>query len=269
MKKYDHFVILTLAVWLMSCQTGWTQTETPPINQEPVTKPIRLDRAALSGIGLKQIQLKDTPERQFFQKRLYQGKTISVYVVSSESWTVPFDKFWFDEFIYILNGKARVQANGENHYFQSGEYFFAPKGFPGEWEVQAGDHLHYELSVITNQRADSTAVSKYTTPQLLDKTELSGITIALDEHGHYERVLMDGVELLIRLQAEAPRDVVLTTPEKEKLICLLSGQLELTATDGTSELFYSGDYVVIPPGFTGQWISQGHSIIKYITIEKS
>ena len=234
-----------------------------------VLRPLLLDKAVLSGIGLQPIQLKDTPERKFFQKQLYRGKEISIYVVSSESWTVPFEQFWFDEFIYILNGEAKVQSEKGEHKFQTGEYFFAPKGFKGAWEVVAGDQLHYELSVITNQRADSTQVSTYDFPQVLDKTKLSGLDIVFDDQGLYEENLFAGVELTIKVKAEKPRSADLAQAQKEKLIGLLSGQITIEDQTGENHVFYTGDYFVLPHNFRGKWTSQGHGMVKYITVEKT
>lgn len=237
-------------------------------NQKIIT-PILLDKAVLSGVGLDKINLKHEPERTFHQKRLYGGEEISVYVVSSDTWTSPFDAFWFDEFIYIFQGKAKVTSEHGEHHFNSGEYFFAPKGFKGEWGVQAGDHLHYELSVITNKRADSTQISKHKYPQILDKNVLSGNDIIFNKNGHFEKILFEGIELTIKLKAEKPRSTQMDGMEKEKLICLLSGVISLKDNSGKLHQFYAGDYFVLPTGFKGKWESQGHSLAKFITVEKS
>jgi len=269
MKKIVRLCYLTTFCILTTGSILWAQLDDAEKSDKEVVKPILLDKSVLSGVGLQPIKLKDTPERKFFQKRLYGGKEISVYVVSSESWTVPFEKFWFDEFIYIFNGKARVGANGKDYHFDTGEYFFAPKGFPGEWEVKAGEHLHYELSVISNKRADSTAVSRYSSPMALDKSVLSGTAIKLNEQGLYEAILADGIELTIKLKAEAPRSLKLEKAPKEQLICVLSGQLILKDNSGAESRYFSGDYFVIPPNFTGAWKSEGHSLVKYICVYKT
>ena len=234
-----------------------------------VIRPVLLDKSALSGIGLEKVQLKDTPDRDFWQKNLFRGKEISVYVVSSESWTVPFDGFWFDEFIYILQGSARVGTPYGDLHFQSGEYFYAPKGFKGAWEVRAGDHPHYELSVITNKRADPGKKNMYQTPGLLNPHVLSGSHIELNERGLYEDILFKGIELTIKMKVEAPRSISVLEPHKEQLICLLTGQLVMKDSEGATYHFHSGDYIAIPHGFVGSWESQGHGIVKYITVEES
>ena len=238
--------------------------------ESQIIKPILLDKEALSGVGLQKVEQKNSPERDFFQKRLYGGREISVYIVSSESWTAPFDAFWFDEFIYILHGKGVVHLeNEEALFFNSGEYFFAPKGFSGKWEVQAGDNYHYELSVITNRRADSTKVSELKTPIHLDRSILSGTEISFDESELYSEVLADGIELDVRLCAEQPRSLEMSTSGKEQLICIQSGMINITDTSGEIHTFYTGDNFVLPHGFTGHWKSQGHSIVKYISVSAS
>ena len=155
--------------------------------------PFLLDKSTLSDLGLKKIKLKNEPERDFFQKRLYGGKEISVYVVSSETWEAPFDAFWFDEFILMLHGQALVTIGDEKIKLYSGERVFSPKGFPGSWKVEIGDYHHYELSVITNQRADSTKISPLKGPMVLDESKLSGAHIELDEEGLHEETLANGI----------------------------------------------------------------------------
>jgi len=137
MKKYILFGLLFLlsASILLGQEDSTTRI-----------RPVLVSKSTLSGVGLKPVKLRDQPERAFFQKNLYRGPELSVYVVSSESWPGKVNNFSIDEFIYMLNGKARVKAEGgEDHIFYTGEHFFAPKGFTGEWEILAGNNLHYEL----------------------------------------------------------------------------------------------------------------------------
>ncbi len=261
-KNIEMHRFILLVTFLISGQVLTSQSNT-------TLRPILLDKEALSGIGLQKIKPKDTPERDFFQKRLYGGKEISVYVVSSQSWTVPFDAFWFDEFIYILHGKGKVHLDDqEDMIFNSGEYFFAPKGFPGKWEVQAGDNYHYELSVITNKRADSTDVSPTKAPHLLDKSIMSGVDITWDEDGLYQEILADGIELQIFLKAEQPRTVDIASWQKEQLISVQSGIIKLTDSDGEEHTYYAGDFFVLPETYKGTWQSQGHSLCKYVVVQK-
>lgn len=242
----------------------------PTIGQtEQTISPILIDKSVLSGIGLKQIQLDHEPDRAFFQKNLYRGEDLSVYVVSSQSWLGKMENFSIDEYIYMLNGKARVKPEGgEDRFFQTGDHFFATKGYTGEWEIIAGNQYHYELSVITTQRAPEVKISKTQLPQLLDKNKLSGTEIDLSS-GNYEAELFQGDELTILLKGESPRNVLLETPSEEQVIAVLSGQLTLRDSQNQSYTFHTGDFLILPKGFQGEWISEGHGMLKYLTIQKS
>ncbi|MEL6254076.1 MAG: cupin domain-containing protein [Bacteroidota bacterium] len=233
-------------------------------------RPIRIDRAGLSGLGLKQIELKQEPDREFYQRNLYRGEEISVYIVSSQSWTTRMENFSIDEYVYIFHGKSRAKADGgEDLYFKSGEHFAIPKGFTGEWEVKAADDIHYELSVITTQRAPEVKRSKGQLPRLFDKNVLSGIEISWEGKTTYEEEVFAGDELRISVKAEKPQTEKIESPAKEQLISLLSGHLILRDTSGEEHKFYTGDLFIIPKGFTGIWESQGHTLAKYLVIEQT
>ena len=262
LQRYTALIVICLFINIPTI-VGQSKAEQP-------AAPIRLDKSALSGVGLKKVNLKDEPEKDFYQKRLLRGDDISVFVVSTQNWVNSFKKFWFDEFVFMLNGKVIIRpTNGEEYIFYSGEYFFAPKGFSGEWEISAGATLHYELSIISTHRADSSYISKNLKPSQFDKSTLSGANIKLNKKGLFEQVLREGVELTVKLKGESPREFVLSNPEKEKFIHILSGQLTLTDRNDQQHVFYTGDYLVLPNGFTGHWKSEGHGLLKYITIEKS
>lgn len=233
-------------------------------------KPLLLDKATLSGLGLQKVPLKDNPDKDFFQKNLYRGEDLSVYVVSSESGVNSFSNFPFDEFIQILHGQATVLPDTEaEQHFYSRDFFFAPKGFTGEWSIEAGDNFHYELSVIATRRADSGKASSPALHQLYSNEKLSGAHIELDEKQVYEETLTQGAELTVLFKAEKSRTEEINQPSKEQLIHLLSGSISLTSSSGETQQFFTGDYFVIPKGFTGHWKSEGHSILKYLAVEAS
>ncbi len=249
---------------LFFSQKAWTQSK----SSEPL-KPILLDKSALSGIGLKKVELKNEPERDFFQKNLYRGEDISVYIVSSQSWPGTMNNFPIDEYVYIFNGKSRAQPKGgKDIFFQTGEHFAIPKGYTGEWEVMAGNQYHYELSVITTQRAPEAKISKAFKPQLFDKNKLSGLNFDLAENETHQEVLFEGDELKISLLAEAPRSISLNESSKEQLIHVMSGQISIKDSEGQNHPFFTGDFLVIPKGFIGKWVSQGHGLVKFLVIEK-
>jgi uncharacterized cupin superfamily protein len=252
--NYLFLLLLTFAINSLSGQNA--------------IKPILLDKKVISGLGLKPIPQKEEG-KEFFQKRLYRGKEISVYVVSMNTWTSQFSNFWFDEFLFILNGQAIIEPDhGEKRVFNSGEYFFAPKGFNGEWTV-AADHYYYELSLITNKRADSSIVSPSLFPILLDKDKLSGrsMTIVDSVNSKYHEVLAKGIEIQIDLNAEIPQTYNIDN-DKEQLINVLAGVLNLTDAGGKVHQFYKGDFFILPEGYKGLWESKGHQIFKYLSVKE-
>lgn len=256
---------LILVFFFLGTTIGFSQTE-----KATVIKPFKLDKSVLSGVGLDKIDIKDEPEKDFYQKNLYRGPDLSVYVVSTESWTNRMDNFPFDEFIYMFHGEALVSPDkGSAQLFQTGDYFFAPKGFTGEWEIKAGSNLHYELSVITTRRVDDSKIIADQAHILFDKTTLSGVDINLESENPFTQVLAKGAELTISLSSEKPGLRILDGPSKEKIIEVLSGQITLLDAEETEHIFYTGDYIVIPKGFTGLWKSEGHGLVKYLVVEKS
>ena len=256
-------ILSTLTIILLLLQINIAQTEAIK-----VIKPLLLDKSVLSGVGLKKIDIAKEPEKQFYQKQLYRGEDISVYVVSTGSWVNKMDKFPFDEFVYMYHGEALVTPkDGTSTLFHTGDSFFAARGFTGEWEIKAGDHLHYELSVIATKRADKFSEDLH--HQLFDKAKLSGTTITFDEDGIFEEVLRKGIELTVKLRAEKLGEQIIDQPSKEKMIQVLSGQISLLDKAGDVQVFYAGDFFVLPKGFVGEMKKEGHGLVKYLVVEKT
>jgi len=206
-------------------------------------QPIHLDKSVLSGVGLEKIDLKDEPEKDFYQKRLYWGKDLGVFVVGTETWNNKIKNYSFDEFIYMYHGEAMVKPQiGSSQVFYSGDYFFAPKGFKGEWEIRAGNYLHYELSVITTKRADSSRVKENPKHLLFSKSKLSGNNIRLDSNGNYEEILQKGAELTVKLKGEAPSERTINISDNEQLVQILSGLVKIRDSQGEEHQFYTGDF---------------------------
>lgn len=267
MKTHKHLLALSLFVFMLLSCTPQQQESTPPEN---IIRPILLDKSVLSGVGLQKIEQKNEPEKDFYQRRLYRGLDISIYVVSTETWNNKMDNFPFDEFIYMYHGEAIIKPqSGQAQHFYTGDYFFAPKGYTGEWQIQAGSNLHYELSVIATGRADTSVVSTNPSHQLFSRSTLSGAHIDLDEQDEFSEILKEGVELTIGLKAEKPSSKIIDNPAKEMIIQVLSGQITIEDKVGEAQVFYSGDFLIIPTGFTGKWNSEGHGLIKYLTVEKT
>ncbi|MEL6273825.1 MAG: cupin domain-containing protein [Bacteroidota bacterium] len=259
MKKHLLLILLALLNFPL---LGFAQVDT--------LRPVRIDKSTLSGIGLQQVELSHEPGRAFFQRRIYRGEDISVYVVSSQTWETEMNDFGIDELVFMYNGTAKVTPNGEQPvHFKTGEFFFIPKGYTGKWAIEAGDNYHYELSVITTERADSTKKSSSLLPRLLDKTKLSGVDLDLEEKGVYHELLESGIEMDIYLQGEQPRELQMTDHRQEQLIALLAGQVTMTDLDGQQHIFYTGDYFILPKGYSGTWKSEGHGLVKTLIVQKT
>ena len=259
-KRISKFTFLLFSFFLL-VQVGHSQ------EKDDIIRPLLLDKMVLSGIGLDTVKLKNEPNRDFFQKRLYGGREISVYVVSSQTWKSEFEGFWFDEFICIIDGQAKVIHNQDSSFFSAKEFIFAPKGFKGSWEVQAGDTHHFELSVITNRRSPKS--SKDQKPFVLDIEKISSLNKRFQKVGRVEEILAKGEELEIKLISEFPSSSMTKAPITEQMINVLSGIIQLTDTDGREHIFYTGEYFVIPKEYQGTWSSNGHGMVKYLSIQKS
>lgn len=231
--------------------------------------PILIDKDAISGLGLQKKRLRDEPERLFFQRRLYKGKVLSVYMVSSESGVARMNPFPFDEYVHVLHGEVEVRpSNGDRvQRFYSGIPFFARKGFRGEWEIKAGNHLHYELSVVSSSRSDGTE----------DSVEhvafaLSDLSVANDGTSSNEssrKQLASGTELSVYVELH-PAGSIKSGTFDEQVVYVRSGKIAIKDLNtGASQAFYTGDYFVVPQGFKGIWVNEGHSVVKYISIMKS
>jgi len=237
---------------------------------ETNANPISLDKSILSGVGLKKIELKDEPDKDFYQKNLFWGEELGVFVVGTETWTNTIHNYPFDEFIYMYNGEAIVKpVQGSAQIFYAGDYFFAPKGFKGEWEVKGNHQIHYELSVITTKRKDSSKTIKGAAHRLFEKATLTGNSINVSQKSYHEQILEKGSELTVKIIGEQIGQRTLKRTDKERLIRVLAGQIKITSADSTEHTYYSGDFFVLPKGVRGIWQNDGHNLVKYLSVEKT
>jgi len=247
--------------------------EVKPKDSVPVSvvKPLLLDRAALSGLGLQPVSNANEPDRRLFQKNLYRGPSISVYIVSSETASKKHEDYGIDEFIYLINGRARLNPDqGEQVMQTPGDFFFVPKGYAGEWETQGGTEFYHELSVISTRRSQVNTSALKAKSQELDKDKIAGVGITkVGEEEHYFDELYSSVELKVQLEAEPSGQRMIVTPLPEQLIYIVAGSLSLTPTGGESETFYTGDFVVLPDGFTGEWNCEGHHLFRSLRVLES
>ncbi|MBC8753772.1 DUF861 domain-containing protein [Kordia sp. YSTF-M3] len=214
------------------------------ISKDTVIKPFEINKRFLSGINIPKVKLKAHPERAYFQRTIYKGSDLSVFILSSETATNTIKDFSVDEFVYYLKGKAEIKLeNNEKRSFLSGDYICVPKGFSGEWTNNEGNKYHLELSVISNKRADKEAVSIPSIPFLLDREVLSGIK--------NETTLFSGVELNIEIVSEIPGHKEISPTTKDQFIHVLDGMIVISANNDSLEIFHRGDFFVLPKGFSG------------------
>ena len=266
------FYIFTLTCFnMVSCTNSKAQHK--DIEESSALRPIPIQIETLSGIDLKPVKNQNDPDRRLFQKRLLRGEDISVYVVSSETATAQQENYGMEEFIYLLNGRSRMNpVNGEEVIYNTGDFFVAPKGFTGEWETQGGDEFLIELSVISTQRSNEVIDSK-PLPYLLDKAKLSGIgitPIASDNNTSYKDNLFNGPELDVTLHAHSVGITIDDKgPMKEQLIYIISGAVTIQDKAGEEFTFHRGDFYVLPKGFEGTMTTKGHGLFRYMSVSKS
>lgn len=234
-------------------------------------RPIALDRVSLSGLDLEPVKDPNQPDRRLFQRRLYRGEDLSVYVVSSESAAAVHDSYSIDELIYLINGGARLESAVDGQLeFYTGDFLVAPRGLAGEWETRGGDQFHHELSIITTRRSTAEIDPANTHPRGVDPELLSGIGLTRDPETDEIPVysVFEGSELSVTLEAEVGGKRDLETPSVEEVIYVVAGSLRLPPTGGEPQTFYTGDFLVIPAGFQGSWESRGHELFRSLRVRK-
>jgi len=263
-----HLYLLLISCLFLGCNESKTKEENNIVeNKVQALKPILLDKRALAGLDLKPVKNANDPDRRLFQKKLIGGDELSVYIVSSETATAQQDNYGMEEYIYLLNGRSRMNPkNGPEVIFEKGDHFIAPKGFTGEWETIGGKEFLIELSVIATKRSEKKDSDKSNLPYLIDKKVLAGFGIERTENGYFQNKVYAGRELTVNIFGEQPVNREITTPENEQIIHILSGGLTLTQADGKKANFLAGDFFMLPKGYVGTWSSEGHGLFRYMKI---
>ena len=250
--------IFTLITLLVGVLISYSQ-------EDKVIQPVVLD---ISGKDLTRIKLKDQPSREFFQKRLYGGSELSVYMISSETASKHFESFPIDEYVYLLNGKAKITPQNEESYeFYTGDHVIGTKGFKGDWGTIGGNQYHLELSVISNKRSTVKSIKKKQKPFSIDRDLLSGIHLNFTDNQNLHRnIVYEGSEIIVTLEAENSRNIEKFHAQKEEFIFVLSGSVSLELSNGNSFIFQSGDAFVLPKEFIGKWYSRGIDLLRTIRV---
>ena len=50
---------------------------------------------------------------------------------------------------------------------------------------------------------------------------------------------------------------------------MISGTLNLTPKGGETQTFYTGDFLILPADFIGQWESKGHRLFRSLRVYKA
>ena len=237
------------------------------MDNDSIVEPFKIEDRVLSGLDIPPLKLKAHPERAYFQKRIYKGTDLSVYILSSETAINEITNFPIDEFVYYLNGRADIESGKEiKQSFFAGDYIFVPKGFSGKWTNNGGNKYHLELSVISNKRADSIAVSGAKVPFLLDRALMSGIGLSNLDTANYRNTLYSGVELDVFTASERPHQKEIINNKKEQFIHVLNGLVTITPHKGQAQTFYTGDFFILPEGFSGSWKSEGQNLFRTLIV---
>ena len=207
----------------------------------------QVSRETLAGVGLDPIKQKDST-RRFYQKNVYKGKDLLIYIVAIGSGiTNEFNGFPMEEFIFWKNGKAVVEPEGQESFsIHSGDYFIQAKGFTGKWNFIGDGRLHLELAVIAANRppSDPSPISK---ALVIERDVISGVT---ENEEKETEVLYEGVELTLKVRRS--KETNLEKLAKETMMHVVNGVLVVTSEGGESTKFLPGDFFVLPEGFSGK-----------------
>ncbi len=233
-----------------------------------VLEPVLLDKATLSGLGLEPMTVSwAPPDGEFFSKTVYEGKKFDVSVVAGKVGATRFEDYPFDEFVYVINGQATLTPDGEEpQTYYTGDFFMVPRGFTGEWHSQ-GNRYYQELIVIMKERSDGPGDGS-TVPFLIDKAKISGLGIPSitwppnPDLEFYREVVYDGTELDVAIVAGVSNTTTFAEGMAEEFVYVVNGTAILTPTGGEPHTFYTGDFFVVPEGFTGSWEVIGNHLYR-------
>ena len=150
-KQYRCFEVVIMSVVILFAQNLTAQDQKEPTSLPPG----RVSAEMMSGLDLG---VADWPDKRKNVRRAhaYEGEELTVTVYESSpkadgpvSTTVRTRNFPFDEFVYVLSGKAVLtDETGYAQSFVAGDSFVMRKGFSGTWE-EVG--VYRELVVIMSE----------------------------------------------------------------------------------------------------------------------
>ena len=121
------------------------------------------------------------------------------------------------------------------------------------------------LSVICCLPALLHAQAGIVEPILLDKEALSGLDLepmttswAAPERELFSKTVYAGKFFDVTVMAGNTGKGKFKSYEIDELVYIINGQATLTGNDGVSQTFHTGDFFMVPKGFSGEWHSQGN-----------
>ena len=226
--------------------------------------PVSIDEAALSGLDLARREIPDKPDKEFYQKRLYRGETLSVFALGGERIENVQTGFPIDEYVQYINGHADIEADGQSMTLLAGDYAIAPKGWAGIWTNNGGPRHHLELSVISTKRSE--AKSSLKAPFRMDRAVLAGLSLGPLIEGRARQVVYDGPEITVSIVHEEPQARTITADDPEVFVHILNGSIILTPETGAPIQYFLGDSFVLPTGFVGTWSVEGLNGLRIVEV---
>ncbi|MEM6642550.1 MAG: cupin domain-containing protein [Bacteroidota bacterium] len=218
----------------------------------------RIDKSQLAGENLTLKQNKDDPSNAYYQAKVYDGEELAVFLVALSNVSNEFESFPLEEFIFWINGKARVEpSSGEVFEIHAGDYFIQPKGFKGTFNFVGGDPYHLELAVVSKTRANAEDFSPINKAMVVSRDIISG---ASKNHTDSINSLYKGVELTLDLVRK--KKILFQNNPQERIVHVLNGVLAITPQNQAAQLFYPGDFFILPKGFNGSWESEGFQALR-------
>ncbi|MEM6721479.1 MAG: cupin domain-containing protein [Bacteroidota bacterium] len=226
---------------------------------------ILLDKEILSGIGLQKIAPKwADPSRELYTKTAFSGIDIGVNITTSSNAFQDWKNYAIDEFVYVVNGQAIIKSiSGKEFVFNKGDFFMVPKGFTGRWTTKGKYGNFLEVAVYSKKRFD-TDNTHAKEPFVIQKSVLSGIDTLKNP------TIYTGAELSIVMSQQAINSTKKITENKvDEMMYILNGSVTITDTKNTAVTYYSGDFYVIPKGFSGEIVYNGFDMYREMRVQSS
>ena len=249
---------------------SWTQKCLGFIEQSSAKEilninPIIIDKTLYAGNQLSPGRNPSQPERKLFFKSIFSGEDLNVQIVASENAYADIDSLEIDEFLFTINGGAKLSSEeGDEQKFFSNEFFVVPKGFSGKWETVGAPELHLELTVTTTKRlTDKNKAKNIKKPVLMDKEIISGIKIP---HNQTKTELFDGQEINVQLYMESPSYTVIEQKSHDEVYFLLSGNIIVKNALNEEFSINTGEAFVLPKYFNGSLTSKGPQAVRTLRL---